>query len=208
MTKTADEADIVMNTSTSNPLYELWLSAIGTIESQGSLAWIGMRPPRISVVIGESASITSPGKIPASRQSAARMNMAESEYRSTSSAASAASLRGRPRNVTPNALTKHAAAKAAARASSAPTAGTMIFSAHCGSWGLCNTAWKISHSETKPLNGGSAEIATQPTRNTKLVSGIRWMRPPNLSMSRSPVEVRTAPAPKNSKLLKNEWLST
>ena len=47
-----------MNTITSNPLYELRLSAIGTIESQGSLAWIGMRPPRISIVIGESASIT------------------------------------------------------------------------------------------------------------------------------------------------------
>ncbi len=41
-----------MNTITSNPLYELRLSAIGTIESQASLAWIGMRPPRISVVIG------------------------------------------------------------------------------------------------------------------------------------------------------------
>src|SRR6266851_903413 len=123
-------------------------------------------------------------------------------------AVSAASLRGRPRNVTPNALTKHAAARAAARASNAPTAGTMILSAHCGSWGLCSTAWKISHSETKPLNGGSAEMATQPTRNTKLVSGIRWMRPPSLSMSRSPVEFRTAPAPKKSQLLKNEWLST
>ncbi len=68
-----------MKTSTSNPLYELRLSAIGTIESQGSLSCIGMWPPRISVAIGESASITSPGRIPASRQSAARMNMAESE---------------------------------------------------------------------------------------------------------------------------------
>ena len=101
MKKTASDADIVMKTITSNPLYELRLSAIGTIESHGSLAWIGMRPPRISVVIGESASITSPGRIPASRQSAARMNMADSEYRSTSCAVSAAGLRGRPRKVTP-----------------------------------------------------------------------------------------------------------
>ena len=204
MTRIADDAESVMNTSTSKPLYELRLAAIGTIESHGSLSCIGMRLSRIASVIGESASITSPGSIPASRQNAARMNIAESEYRSTSSAFSAAGLRGRPRKVTPNALTKHAAAKAAAKASSAPTAGTIIFRAHCGSSGLCNTAWKISHSETKPLNGGSAEIATQPTRKTKLVSGIRWMRPPSLSMSRSPVDVRTAPAPKNSRLLKNE----
>ena len=44
-----------MNTITSKPLYELRLSAIGTIESQASLAWIGMRPPRISIDIGDSA---------------------------------------------------------------------------------------------------------------------------------------------------------
>src|SRR5260370_33329398 len=101
------------------------------------------------------------------------MIIAESEYRSTSCAASAAELRARPRKVTPNALTKHAAANAAARASRAPTAGTIIFRAHCGNSGLCNMAWKISHSETKPLNGGSADIATQPTRTAKLVDGMR-----------------------------------
>ena len=79
MTKTASEADTVMNTITSKPLYELRLAAIGTIESHGSLACIGMRLPRICTVIGESASMTNPGKIPASRQSMARMNIAESE---------------------------------------------------------------------------------------------------------------------------------
>src|SRR5258708_13961197 len=140
MTDAAIVAENAMNNITSNPLYELRLSAIGTIESQGSLAWIGMRPPRISSVIGESASITGPGRIPARRQSADRMNMAESEYRSTSCAASAAGLRGRPRKLTPNALTKQAATKAAARASMAPTAGTMIFRAHCGNSRLCKTA--------------------------------------------------------------------
>ena len=39
-------------------------------------------------------------------------------------------MRGRPRNVTPKALTKQAAASAADSASSAPTAGTRIFSPH------------------------------------------------------------------------------
>ena len=68
-----------MNTITSNPLYELRPSAIGTIESQASLAWIGMAPPRISTAIGDNVSITRPGRIPASRQSAARKNMAARE---------------------------------------------------------------------------------------------------------------------------------
>ena len=74
--------------------------------------------------------------------------------------------------------------------------------------GLNRIAWKISHSETKPLSGGSAEIATQPTRKAKAVSGMRWISPPRCSMSRSPVAVSTAPAPKNSRLLKSEWLNT
>ena len=108
----------------------------------------------------------------------------------------------------PKALTKQAAASAADSASSAPTAGTMNFRPHCGSCGLSRIAWKVSHSETKPLSGGSAEIATQPTRNTNAVCGMRWMRPPRCSMSRSPVAVSTAPAPKNSRLLKSEWLKT
>ena len=37
--------------------------------------------------------------------------------------------------------------------------GTSSFSPHCGSCGLSRIAWKVSHSETKPLSGGSAEIA-------------------------------------------------
>src|SRR5260221_7332696 len=101
------------------------------------------------------------------------MNMAESEYRSPSCAASAAGLRGRPRKVMPNALTKHAAANAAARANMAPTAGTIIFRAHCGRSGLCSTPWKISHSETKPLNGGRAEVGNTPEEKKKAGDGIR-----------------------------------
>ena len=108
----------------------------------------------------------------------------------------------------PNALTKQAAASAADSASSAPTAGTRNFSPQDGSCGLSRIAWKVSHSETKPLSGGSAEMATQPTRNTNAVCGMRWMRPPRCSMSRSPVAVSTAPAPKNSRLLNSEWLNT
>ena len=118
----------------------------------------------------------------------------------------AAALRGRPRKVTPNALTKQAAASAAESASSAPTAGTRNFNPHDGSCGLSRMAWKVSHSETKPLSGGSAEIAAQPTRNAKAVCGMRWISPPRCSMSRSPVAVSTAPAPKNSRLLNKRMI--
>ena len=69
-------------------------------------------------------------------------------------------MRGRPRKVMPKARTKQAAASAADSASIAPTAGTSSFRPHCGRSGLSRMAWKISHSETKPLSGGSAEIAT------------------------------------------------
>ena len=110
--------------------------------------------------------------------------------------------------MTPNALTKQAAASAADRASIAPTAGTISLMPQDGTSGLSRIAWKVSHSETKPLSGGSAEIATHPVRNAKAVSGMRWMRPPRCSMSRSPVAVRTAPEPKNRRLLKRLWLKT
>ena len=53
--------------------------------------------------------------------------MAAREKRSVSTAAAAAAERGRPWNVTPKALTKQAAAKAADSASTAPTAGTRNF---------------------------------------------------------------------------------
>ena len=118
------------------------------------------------------------------------------------------SVLGRPRKVMPNALTKQAAASAADSANAAPIAGARNFSTHCGTWGLSRIAWKVSHSETKPLNGGSAEIAAEPMRKAKAVSGMPWMSPPRRSMSRWPVAVRTAPEPKKRRLLKTEWLNT
>ena len=61
--------------------------------------------------------------------------------------------------------------------------------------------WKISHSEAKPLNGGSAEIAMLAARNAADESGMRWIRPPSRSMSCSPVATMTVPAPKNRSAL-------
>ena len=79
-------------------------------------------PEHEGVPAGAAARVTElagsgiiPGRMPASRHSAAKANIAPIENRSTSFACSAAFVRGRPRKVTPNALTKHAAASAADR---------------------------------------------------------------------------------------------
>ena len=89
---------------------------------------VGIRPPTKLFTTGARASMNRPGKTPATRHSAASANIAVREKRSVSRALSAAFVRGRPRKVMPNALTKHAAASAAESASSAPTAGANIFS--------------------------------------------------------------------------------
>src|SRR5260370_3298648 len=115
-------------------------------------------------VTDESASMTKPGSTPARKQIAASRNIAVRENVSTSAAPFAAGERGRPRKVTPNALTKQAAASAAERASSAPVAGTVSLRPHWGKSGLTKIAWKVSHSDTKPLSGGTAESAAQPIR--------------------------------------------
>ena len=109
------------------------------------------------------------GASPATRQIPAKMNMAASDALSVSFASAAAGRRGRPRKVTPNALTKQAAASAAESASMAPTAGTISLMPHEGTSGVSRIAWKVSHSETKPFSGGSAEIAMQPARKAKAV---------------------------------------
>src|SRR5690348_8531234 len=90
-----------MKTKTRSPSYELRLAVIGTIDNQGSLAWIGMRLPISAWLTGASASMTKPGRMPANRQSAAKPNIAVSEKRSVSVAVAEAGERGRPRKVTP-----------------------------------------------------------------------------------------------------------
>src|SRR5262245_48556873 len=131
-----------------------------------------MLSPTIAVAAGASVSMKKPGRIPARRHSPASANIDVKEKGSVSRGLAASLLRGRPRKVTPKALTKQAAARAAERASNAPTAGTRNFRLHDGSSGLNRIAWKVSHSDTKPFSGGSAEMATQPTRKVKAVSGM------------------------------------
>src|SRR5215471_8214929 len=141
--------------------------------NQSRPVWCGMLTPTKALATGASASIKMPGSTPATRHKADRKNIAASELRSVSHAVAAAELRARPRKLTPKALTKQAAASAAESASNAPTAGTRNLRPQDGSCGLNRIAWKVSHSETKPLSGGNAEIAAQPTRKKKAVCGMR-----------------------------------
>src|SRR5258708_33733170 len=149
------EPDATRNVRMMSPLYELRLSPIGRMDIHGTAAWCGIVPPVSMTVTDESASMTKPGSTPARRQIAASRNIAVRENVSTSAAAFAAGERGRPRNVTPNALTKQAAASADGRARSAPAAGTAPLRPHRGKAGLTRMAWKVSHTDTKPLSGGT-----------------------------------------------------
>src|SRR5580765_4416842 len=173
MAPAASDAERVIKMKTRRPLYELRLSTIGTIVNHASVDCTGILPFRRLSDTGAKPSITKPGRTPTSRHSVAKTNIAARENPSTSFAPLAAGLRARPRKLTPNALTKQAAASAADKARSAPTAGAVSFNPHCGSCGLRRIAWKVIHSETKPLNGGSAEMAAQPTRTTEAVCGMR-----------------------------------
>jgi hypothetical protein len=104
--------------------------------SHSRLAWCGMLLPTMVLATGASASMNRPGKIPTTRQSAARKTRAARDHPSLSLAEAATGVRARPRKLTPNSLTKQAAASAAASASNPPTAGMISFSPHEGSCGL------------------------------------------------------------------------
>ena len=87
----------------------------------------------------------------------------------------------------PKALTKQAAARPLVRASSATATGMSTATSDRGMAAPPRSAWNTSHSETKPLSGGSAEMAAAPTRKNSAVRGMRLMRPPSSSMLRLPV---------------------
>ena len=76
----------------------------------------------------------------------------------------------------------------------------------CGIADPPSSAWNTSHSEAKPLSGGSAEIAHAPSRKKNAVRGIRLISPPISSMLRVPIACSTEPAPRKSSPLKQAWL--
>ena len=150
-----------------------------------------------------------PGKMPASRHSAASAPIAASEKRSTSRAALGrrAARRGRGRRRRRRARNRRRRARPPARRI-APTAGASSFSVHCGK--LRAEQHRLQH---QPFRDEAVERRQRRDRRRSRrereepVAGMRLSRPPSRSMSRSPVAVSTAPAPKNSRLLNSAWLS-
>src|SRR3546814_4577667 len=91
MTNAAAVAEATMNTNTNKPLYELRLSAIGTIDSQAMSVCTGILVPVANCTVGATASITTAGTMPVRRHSTARIAMAAIDNLSISCAPAAAS---------------------------------------------------------------------------------------------------------------------
>ena len=122
-------------------------------------------------------------------------------------AAAASGERGMARNVMPKALTKQAAQSPAVRASMPSDSTISTATRGDGAPMPGRSDWKSSHSETKPLSGGSPEMAAEPTRKSAAVHGMPRIRPPRRFMSRMPVAWSTAPAPRKRRPLKTAWLT-
>ena len=147
---------------------------IGTSDSQATEDWCGMCPPSTLCTTGAIASMTKPGKMPASRQSSGqRKHDAQRKsiglLRLRRGGAAGAAQKGD----TEDPHETRRGQRDGKRQQRADRRNDRASSPHCGSSGLSRIAWKVSHSEAKPLNGGSAEIAAQPTRTAKAVTGMR-----------------------------------
>ena len=106
----------------------------------------------------------------------------------------------------PKALTKQAAARPLVSASIPTATGISTANSGLGMLKPASSDWKTSHSETKPLSGGSAEIAAEPIRKKSAVQGMRLISPPISSILRVCVACSTEPAPRKSSPLKLAWL--
>ena len=153
---------------------------------------------------------STPGRASESRMSAARRTRGTAPrgwpWRQASAGAASVTRRSPssrriPRKLIANTFTKQVTASAAVSASPAPHRANTIFAPIEDSSAERSIICSVSHSLTKPLNGGSAAIESVPTRKASAVSGIHLIRPPSWSMSRVPVCVSTAPTPKNSSAL-------
>src|ERR1700722_3006414 len=105
-----------------------------------------------------------------------------------------------------NIFTKQVTARAAVNARPAPHNANTILTPTDESSALRRNVWSVSHSLTKPLNGGNAAIESAPARKAAPVQGIRRIRPPSRSRFRVPAHRSTSPAPINKRALYREWL--
>src|ERR1035437_1106526 len=126
------------------------------------------------------AVATWPAASPRPTHVAARRPIATLAGSVVSCAAPAAAVRGRPRNVTPVALTKQATARAVvrARAPIVAAAANLAIGSTAPLPAAPNRPWNVSHSLAKPFSGGSPLIAAAPTPKASIVTGIFRPRPP------------------------------
>jgi len=173
-----------------------------------------MAPPRISDRIGGTVRRHQvPAGIPgqASRSCGREEKNRRPANRGRHSLAVPASgcLRGRPEPFMPLGTVDEAGKRARrggglrARASRAPTAGTVILSAPCGQQNP-DSAARPEHQpfRTEAVEGRAAARSRRQTNEhgQKLVSCMRWMHgPPRLPMSRSAVAVKDGRRPEKKK---------
>ena len=83
-----------------------------------------------------------------------------------------------------------------------------MVSSGTGSPGANRKLCSSSHSDTKPPRGGRPALASTPSSVSQPTQGMWRMRPPSLPRLRCDVACSTLPVPRNSRLLKQEWLAT
>ena len=103
-----------------------------------------------------------------------------------STASSASARRGAPSSTSPTTLTKQKTASAAVAARPAAAMAPASPSPREGPRATWTSACRVSHSEAKPLSGGTPAIAIDPTRKAPPVQGMRRSSPPMRSRSREP----------------------
>ena len=101
-------------------------------------------------------------------------------------------------------LAKQVTARPAVRAKSAPEIANTTLIGVDESTAERRIVCSVSHSLTKPLKGGSADIDRTPTRKKALVHGMHRTMPPRRSRSRVPAPASTAPVPTKSSALYTE----
>jgi hypothetical protein len=99
------------------------------------------------------------------------------------------------------AFTKQVTASPAVSARAAPQSAKTILTALEDKAAERRIDCSVSHSLTKPLNGGRAAIESAPTRQKAPVQGILRRSPPRRSRSRVPVAASIEPLPMNKSAL-------
>ena len=146
---------------------------------------------------------TTPGTSPIAKHAAARNSTGPVIETGTSLEFATLLFRCRPRSTKPTTLTKQKTASAAVAASAAAASAPWAVSAAVPICARCTSDCRVSHSDAKPLKGGTPAMAIAPTRKAVPVNGMVRSNPPSPSRSRVPTCLWNEPAHKNNSDLKS-----